>query len=450
LLLRERPLSCVSGLARGGRPLLADGLDEAPARSAARSACRDLPGSAGAAGQPGRLTPARRACGRGWRPGRPGRGTGPAGPAVPWRDRADLRGPRARPGTGMQLKGSVPTFSASANRKPASRADAYIFRTRDDTALRLDCSAVTWINAVTRSRPCRPCGSSLNLTDRLGRGCWRRWPKLALLASGHPGVAGVAWRRWQPGSRGTGWLLGTRPPPLAQIAARSLVIHVSRTPSLERLYQLGAAPAVVPVGDLPSIGLPVSGWLLRAEPDSQSAKTALATHDADSFAQKGAGMSKQQTKTSNTASSGATAGFDGFANSEAANQCESSGQSNGRGGLTIAVSAIGTWPALYELEILYRRFNRASDEGIMISLAPMAYAVPPSDELHHSSPGIRHSFHTFRLGGAEAFFRWADEIPRRRVQQTKLFCRTGITQTCLQQARPSPSRRGRSARLRCP
>ncbi|WP_186437644.1 hypothetical protein [Synechococcus sp. Ace-Pa] len=355
-----------------------------------------LPGSAGAAGSPGGVGPAgpQGVPGVAGGPGSPG-GTGPAGPAGP-AGPGGPAGPQGPAGTGINLKGSVPTFSAlpTANRQ---QGDAYIVQDEGDTLYVWDAALVTWINAGAIQGPAGPAGAAGPAGPTGPAGVGVVGPAGAAGQQGIQGVPGVPGAAGSAGSRGTGWFVGTGPP-LAQIAG-SIPGDLYLDTFTGEVYQLGAAPSGVPVGDLPSIGSSYQGGYYGGL-ISQSAN-GVATH-ALIIAPKAAGMSSQQTKTSNTASSGADSSFDGFANSEAANNASHPANQWARG-LTIAGFSDWYVPALYELEILYRRFKPTSDEGNNDQFGTNAYAVPPSTNYTISSPD-RTAFIPFELGGAEAFF----------------------------------------------
>jgi len=175
---------------------------------------------------------------------------------------------------------------------------------------------------------------------------------LALLASRHPGRAGDAWRRWQRWQAAQRAGLWHRPP-LPQIAGSILVICIS-TPH-GRGVITWCWPCGCSIGDLPRLGSPIKGGYYGGL-ISQKRQPAWPTHALHHGA-KGGGMSSQQTKTSNTASSGADNSFDGFANSEAA-RMRVMPQTNGRGTDDRRILTIGMCRPLYELEILYRRLSR--------------------------------------------------------------------------------------------
>jgi len=83
---------------------------------------------------------------------------------------------------------------------------------------------------------------------------------------------------------------------------------------------------------------------------------------------------------------------------------------------------LGNVPALYELEILYRRFNAPVMKAIM-SVGTNAYAVAAIDELTPFQPLIVQLFIPFRASGAEAFSIGAAMNTSTQIQQTEVICR---------------------------
>jgi len=346
------------------------------------------PGLAGPAGEQGVAGPA----GSDGAPGAAGP-EGPAGPTGPGGD----PGPQGPAGTGINLKGSVD----SVGDLPSSgqqQGDAYVVADENDTLYVWDSALPGWVDAGEIQGPAGPAGAAGPAGPSGPAGAaGGTGPAGADGQQGIQGVAGSVGPAGSDGSRGTGWFVGSGPPP-AEISG-SIPGDLYLDTFTGEVYQLGAGPSGVPVGDLPSIGAVYEGGFYGGL-ISQSAN-GVATH-ALIIAPKAAGMSSQQTKTSNTATAGADSSFDGFANSEAAKDASHPANQWARG-LTIAGFSDWYVPALYELEILYRRFKPTSDEGNNDQFGVNAYAVPPSTNYTISNPG-RTAFIPFELGGAEAFF----------------------------------------------
>ncbi|MCP9825689.1 hypothetical protein [Synechococcus sp. EJ6-Ellesmere] len=208
---------------------------------------------------------------------------------------------------------------------------------------------------------------------------------------GASGPAGAA------GNRGTGWFVGSGPPPA------SIPGQIDGDLYLDQLtgdvYNLTPGPTGTPVGSLPAIGAAYEGGTYGGL-ISQS-MNGVATH-ALIIAPKATGQSLKATKTSNSATAGASSTFDGWANSNAANDAAHPAAQWARG-LTIA--GFNDWyvPALYELEILYRKFKPDNSDGNTETHGTNAYAVPPTGLYTLGNP-MTTVFPAFQAGGAEEFF----------------------------------------------
>jgi hypothetical protein len=285
-------------------------------------------------------------------PGDPG-AQGPAGPAGP-------EGPQGPAGLGINFKGSVATFSALPG-SPAD-GDGYLVADEADKLYVWDQDTTTWVD-----------GGSIQ---------------------GPPGPAGAD---GAAGPRGTSWFTGTGAPPAEISGALPGDLYLDL--STGDVYTLGAAPAGVPVGDLPAIGAAYEGGFYGGL-ISQSGD-GIATH-ALIIAPAATGQALLAVKTANTATTGADSTYDGFANSEAANDADHPAAQWAR---ALSIGGHTDWyvPALYELEILYRSFKPDNSEGNTSGYGANAYAVPPTtNDYSGSVPGTT-AITAFQIGNAEAF-----------------------------------------------
>jgi hypothetical protein len=196
--------------------------------------------------------------------------------------------------------------------------------------------------------------------------------------------------------RGTGWFVGSGPPPASIPGQIEGDLYLDQ--SNGDVYKLGAAPAGTPVASLPAIGAAYEGGYYGGL-ISQS-MNGVATH-ALIIAPKASGQSIRACKTTNTATTGASSTFDGWANSNAANDAAHPATQWARG-LTIATFSDWYIPALFELEILYRRFKPDGSEGNVTTHGANPYAVPASANYTFSSPA-QTAFPLFAIGGAQEF-----------------------------------------------
>jgi hypothetical protein len=346
-----------------------------PAGSQGNAGPQGSPGPAGSQGPAGATGPAG--------------STGAAGPQGPG-------GPQGTAGTGINLKGSVATFSAlpTSNRQ---QGDAYIVQDENDSLYSWNAAGNNWINAGPISGPAGPAGP----TGAVG-------PAGPTGPTGPAGAAGVAGPQGiqgpigatggagAQGVRGTGWFVGSGPPPASIPGQITGDLYLDQ--SNGDVYKLGAAPTGTPVASLPAIGTAYEGGYYGGL-ISQS-MNGVATH-ALIISPKASGQSSRACKTSNTATTGASSTFDGWANSNAANDAAHPATQWARG---LSIATFSDWyiPALFELEILYRRFKPDGSEGNVTTHGANPYAVPASANYTFSSPA-QTAFPLFAIGSAQEF-----------------------------------------------
>jgi hypothetical protein len=208
---------------------------------------------------------------------------------------------------------------------------------------------------------------------------------------GPPGAAGAP---GAPGPRGTRWFTGSGAPPtsIPDSLAGDLYLDLISGD----VYEL-QAPSGFPLANLPAIGAAFQGGFYGGL-ISQSAN-GVPTH-ALIIAPKSTGESSRSCKTANTATSGAASSFDGFANGEAAKDAAHPANQWARG---LSIGGYDDWyiPALYELEILFRRFKPDDSEGSTAGFGANAYAVPPTTANYSATVPGQTALVAFT--GAEAF-----------------------------------------------
>ena len=320
----------------------------------------------------------------------PAGSTGAAGPQGP-------AGPQGTAGTGINLKGSVATFSAlpTANRQ---QGDAYIVQDENDSLYSWNASGSNWINAGPISGPAGPAGPTGSIGPAGPTG--PTGPAGSTGAAGPQGIQGPIGATGGAGAqgvRGTGWYAGSGPPPASIPGQITGDLYLDQ--SNGDVYKLGAAPTGTPVASLPAIGAAYEGGYYGGL-ISQS-MNGVATH-ALIIAPKSSGQSIRACKTTGTLTTGASSTFDGWANSNAANDAAHPATQWARG-LTIATFTDWYIPALFELEILYRRFKPDGSEGNVTTHGANPYAVPASANYTFSAPA-QTAFPLFVDGAAEAFF----------------------------------------------
>ena len=320
--------------------------------------------------------------------------TGPAGPTGP-------TGPQGAAGTGINLKGNLAT-QAELPGSGQLDGDAYVVAAvppdRTNVLFVWDTETTTWVDAGSISGPAGPVGpaGAAGPTGPAGSSgaagaTGPAGPEGIQGPIGAPGPAGVE------GSRGTGWFVGSGPPP-ASIPG-SIVGDLYLDTLSGDVYLLGSGPAGLPVADLPPIGAAFEGGFYGGL-ISQS-MNGVATH-ALIVSPKASGQSLRACKTTGTLTTAASSTFDGWANSNAANDAAHPATQWARG-LSIATYTDWYIPALYELEILYRRFKPDSSEGNATSYGANPYAVPASANYTLSDPD-QTTVPQFVDGAAEAFF----------------------------------------------
>ncbi|MFO7628439.1 MAG: hypothetical protein R6W06_02775, partial [Prochlorococcaceae cyanobacterium] len=103
---------------------------------------------------------------------------------------------------------------------------------------------------------------------------------------------------------------------------------------------------------------------------------------------------------SNTATTGTDSTYDGLANSNAANDASHPASQWAR---ALTLGGYNDWyvPALYELEILYRRFKPDGSEGNDTGFGTNPYGVPPTTNYLANTPTTT-TVTAFVDGGAQA------------------------------------------------
>ena len=319
----------------------------------------------------------------------PAGSTGAAGPQGP-------AGPQGTAGTGINLKGSVANFSAlpTTNRQ---QGDAYIVQDENDTLYSWNAAGNNWINAGPISGPAGPAGPTGSVGPAGPTG--PTGPAGAAGAAGPQGIQGPIGATGGAGAqgvRGTGWFVGSGPPPASIPGQITGDLYLDQ--SNGDVYKLNVAASGTPVASLPAIGAAYEGGFYGGL-ISQS-MNGVATH-ALIIAPKASGQSIRACKTTGTLTTGASSTFDGWANSNAANDAAHPATQWARG-LSIATFTDWYIPALFELEILYRRFKPDGSEGNVTTHGANPYAVPASANYTFSAPA-QTAFPLFAIGGAQEF-----------------------------------------------
>ncbi|WP_143593584.1 collagen-like protein [Synechococcus sp. 1G10] len=324
----------------------------------------------------------------------PAGATGPAGPTGP-------TGPQGAAGTGINLKGNVAT-QAQLPSSGQLDGDAYVVATvppdRTNVLFVWDTETTQWVDAGSISGPAGPAGpaGSAGPTGPAGG----TGPAGATGATGPQGIqgpigpTGVA---GPAGTRGTGWFVGSGPPPTN--IPGSIVGDMYLDQATGDVYLLGSGPTGIPVGNLPAIGAAFQGGFYGGL-ISQSAN-GVATH-ALVIAPKATGHVLRACKTTNTATAGTSSTFDGYANSEAAKDAAHPANQWAR---ALSIGGYSDWyiPAQFELEILFRRFKPDNSEGNTPGFGANAYAVPPTTANYSGSVPPATAVTAFQAGNAEAF-----------------------------------------------
>jgi len=352
-------------------------------------------GPAGPQGGPGPQGPAGATGGPG--PSGPAGSAGPAGPTGP----GGPAGPTGPAGTGINVKGNVADV-ASLPSSGMVDGDAYVVvdgpGVSENVLFVWDQETTQWVNAGSIAGPAGVAGPAVPTGPAgpagVAGGAGATGPAGP---QGIQGPIGASGPTGAEGSRGTGWFVGSGPPPASIPGQIEGDLYLDQ--SNGDVYKLGTAPTGTPVASLPAIGAAYEGGYYGGL-ISQS-MNGVATH-ALIIAPKATGQSIRACKTSNSATTGASSTFDGWANSNAANDAAHPATQWARG-LTIATFSDWYIPALFELEILYRRFKPDGSEGNVTTHGANPYAVPASANYTFSAPA-QTAFPLFVDGAAEAFF----------------------------------------------
>jgi hypothetical protein len=304
---------------------------------------------------------------------------GPSGPAGP----AGAQGIQGPAGIGINFKGSV---AAIAN-LPANPAQGDAYLVQADDSLRVwDSGSNSWVNGGSIQGPQGPAGVA-GPTGSSG-------PQGPAGPQGPQGIQGPAGTDGLIGPRGTGWFTGSGAPPLTIPGAVDGDLYLDLLTGT--VYQLGP----IRVADLPAIGTSFQGGYY-AGLISHTAN-GVATH-ALIISPKALGSALNLAwKSANTASSGTTSVFDGWANSEAMNDASHPAAQFCR---TLTIGGYDDWylPATQEWDILWRAFKPEATAAGTYSGAGYGanpYAVPAGGNYTDSNPALT-SVLAFRAAGSE-------------------------------------------------
>jgi len=315
----------------------------------------------------------------------PAGSAGPAGPTGP----QGIQGPA---GIGINFKGQVATLAALPT--GAAQGDAYLVQA-DDSLRVWDTSTNSWVNGGSIQGPQGPAG--------VAGPAGAAGPQGHAGPQGPQGIQGAAGAAGLQGPRGTGWFTGTGAPPRTIPGSMDGDLYLDLASGT--VYQLGP----IRVADLPAIGSVFEGGYYAG----------LISHTANGvpshaliISPRASGMALNLAwETANTASTGTTSVFDGFANSEAMNNSNSSHPA-ARFCRTLTINGYDDWylPASQEWDILYRSFKpEATATGTYGGTAFGAnpYSVPAGANYSDSNPALT-SVLAFRASGAETV-RYFDE-----------------------------------------
>lgn len=304
---------------------------------------------------------------------------GPTGPAGP-NGSQGIAGPA---GIGINFKGEVAAIAnLPAN---AAQGDAYLVQA-DDSLQVWDSGTSSWVNGGSIQGPQGPVGGA-GPAGVAG-------PQGSTGPQGPQGIQGSAGTDGLIGPRGTGWFTGSGAPPLTIPGALDGDLYLDLLTGT--VFQLGP----IRVADLPAIGSSFQGGYYAG----------LISHTANGVAShaliispKAFGLALNLAwKSANTATSGTTSVFDGWANSEAMNNASHPAAQFCR---TLSIGGYDDWylPATQEWDVLYRSFKpEATANGTYSGAGYGAnpYAVPAGGNYTDSNPALT-SVLSFRAGGAE-------------------------------------------------
>lgn len=311
---------------------------------------------------------------------------GPTGPAGP-NGSQGIAGPA---GIGINFKGEV---AAIAN-LPANAAQGDAYLVQADDSLRVwDSGTSSWVNGGSIQGPQGPVGGA-GPAGVAG-------PQGPTGPQGPQGIQGSAGTDGLIGPRGTGWFTGSGAPPLTIPGAVDGDLYLDLLTGT--VFQLGP----IRVADLPAIGSSFQGGYYAG----------LISHTANGVAShaliispKAFGLALNLAwKSANTATSGTTSVFDGWANSEAMNNASHPAAQFCR---TLSIGGYDDWylPATQEWDVLYRSFKPEATAAGTYSGAGYGanpYAVPAGGNYTDSNPALT-SVLSFRAGGAETL-KYSDE-----------------------------------------
>lgn len=317
---------------------------------------------------------------------------GPAGPSGPEgaQGPAGIQGPA---GTGINLKGTVPTASALPVSGMA-QGDAYIVQDEDDTLYSWDEASSSWVNAGAIQGPAGPAGPAGPQGDVGPAGPQGpkgdqgspgiqgpqgvQGPAGAAGPQGSQGLQGPAGANGLDGERGTGWFVGSGPPPAVVEGARDGDLYLDTVSG--DVYQLQP----LRVADLPPLGsLFLGGYYAGV---ISLAGDGVATH-ALIVAPRASGEAAKQWKTTTTDDSGSFSVIDGWANSELVNDANHPAVQWCR---SLTIGGYSDWylPSKMEVNLLYWHFkpeDTAGNEADM-GYGTNPYAVPQKGDYTYSNP----------------------------------------------------------------
>lgn len=323
-----------------------------------------LPGPAGSPGGPG--------------PQGPQGNPGPQGDPGP-------QGPPGQAGTGINMRGTVPTVAdlpATGN----TEGDGWIVETvagdpeRSNVLFVWDEDTSQFLDLGGIAGPPGPPG-----------------------APGSPGATGVPGAPGEQGERGTGWFVGSGPPPAVIEGSRPGDLYLNIDTG--DVYQLGLEPEGIPVGDLPALGGELEGGFYGGLYSLNGNGTA--THALIVAPRIGGGITGSSWKSANTASAGTESTFDGLANTIAAEALGGHAVAGWARGLSIGDFDDWYIPSRFELLALYWNFKPEGGGDYPNTEEPGAgvnnYAVPQRGEFGYEDNPGQTTAPAFRLNQSQAF-----------------------------------------------